>query len=184
MAKTKNYKKEDILQFLTTIEEKMMSGKELSEALEEKGVFAKNEEGKIDCRFLNFTRAITRMLGDDSLEIIKQGNKPSLYRLAITQDEALSRLENYKQVRKSTTPKEEVVKVEEKEENVIISCARKIVDYYDNREKYTLKEVDKLLEFIQTSGFNCKAAIEFVLNTRKEDLMKREQELSTKYLGN
>ena len=66
MAKTKNYKKEDILQFLTTIEEKVMSGKELSEALEEKGVFPKNEEGKIDCRFLNFTRTITRMLGDDS----------------------------------------------------------------------------------------------------------------------
>lgn len=181
MAKTKNYKKEDILQFLTTIEEKMMSGKELSEALEEKGVFAKNEEGKTDCRFVNFTRTITRMLGDDSLEMIKQGNKPSLYRLAITQDEALSRLENYKQVRKPTTPKEEVVK---KEENTIISCARKIVDYYDNRENYTLKEVDKLLEFIQTSGFNYKTAIEFVLNTRKEDLMKREQELSMKYLGN
>lgn len=183
MAKTKNYKKEDILQFLTIIEEKMMSGKELSEALEEKGVFAKNEEGKADCRFPNFTRTITRMLGDDSLEIIRQGNKPSLYRLAITQDEALSRLENYKQVRKST-PKGEVVKVEEKEENVIISCARKIVDYYDNHENYTLKEVDKLLEFIQTSGFNFKTAIEFVLNTRKEDLLKREQELSTKYLGN
>lgn len=184
MAKTKNYKKEDILQFLTIIEEKMMSGKELSEALEEKGVFAKNEEGRADCRFPNFTRTITRMLGDDSLEIIRHGNKPSLYRLAITQDEALSRLENYKKVRKSTTPKEEVMRVEEKEENVIISCARKIVDYYDNRENYTLKEVDKLLEFIQTSGFNSKTAIEFVLNTRKEDLMKREQELSTKYLGN
>ena len=184
MAKTKNYKKEDILQFLTTIGDKMMSGKELSEALEEKGVFAKNEEGKIDCRFINFTRTITRMLGDDSLEVKRLGKAPSLYRLAITQDEALSRLENYKQVRKSTTPKEEVAKVEKKEENVIISCARKIVDYYDNRENYTLKEVDKLLEFIQTSGFNYKTAIEFVLNTRKEDLMKREQELSTKYLGN
>lgn len=185
MAKTKNYKKEDILQFLTIINEKTMSGKELSEALEEKGVFAKNEEGKLDCRFLNFTRTITRMLGDDSLETIKRGNKPSLYRLAITQDEALTRLEDYQRVRKSTTPKEEeMVKVEEKEENVIISCARKIVDYYDNHENYTLKEVDKLLEFIQTSGFNYKTAIEFVLNTRKEDLMKREQELSTKYLGN
>ena len=183
MAKSKIYTKEDILQFLTILEDNKMSGKELTQALVKDGVItAKLEEGKVDCRFTNFMRAVVKMLGKDAV-IITRG-VPNSYRLAITQDEAHTRLENYKKGRKSTTPKEEVVKVEEKGENTIISCARKIVDFYDNRKSYSLEKVDKLLEFIQTSGFNYKTAIEFVLNTRKEDLMKREQELSMKYLGN
>ena len=183
MAKSKIYTKEDILQFLTILGDKNMSGKELTPALVENGVItAKPKEGKVDYRLTNFMRAVIKMLGEDAM-IITRG-VPNSYRLAITQEEAQTRLESYIQGRRTrtTTPKEEKVeKVEE--ENMIISCARKIVDFYDNRKNYSLEKVDKLLEFIQTSGFNYKTAIEFVLNTRKEDLMKREQELSTKYLG-
>lgn len=182
MAKSKIYTKEDILQFLTILGDKNMSGKELTQALVKDGVItAKLKEGKEDCRFTNFMRAVIKMLGKDAI-IITRG-VPNSYCLAITQDEAQTRLESYVKGRKTTTPKEEVVKKVE-EENTIISCARKIVDFYDNRKSYSLEKVDKLLEFIQTSGFNYKTAIEFVLNTRKEDLMKREQELSMKYLGN
>lgn len=184
MVKSKIYTKEDILQFLTILGDNKMSGKELTQALVKDGVItAKRKEGKVDCRFTNFMRAVIKMLGEDAM-IITRG-VPNSYCLAITQDEAQTRLESYVKGRKTrtTTPKEEVVKKVE-EENTIISCARKIVDFYDNRKSYSLEKVDKLLEFIQTSGFNYKTAIEFVLNTRKEDLMKREQELSMKYLGN
>lgn len=188
MAKSKIYSKGDILQFLTVLGDKEMSGKELTQALVKNGVItAELKAGKIDCRFTNFMRAVNKMLGKDAT-IITRG-VPNSYRLAITQDEARTRLESYVESRrtKTTTPKEkkkkEVVKVEEKGENTIISCARKIVDYYDNRKSYSLEKVDKLLGFIQTSGFNAKSAIEFVLRTRKEDIEKREQELSMKYLG-
>lgn len=184
MAKSKIYTKEDILQFLTILGDKNMSGKELTPALVENGVItAKPKEGKVDCRLTNFMRAVIKMLGEDAMIITR--SVPNSYRLAITQEEAQTRLESYIQGRKTktTTPKEEKVERVEEGENIIISCARKIVDFYDNRKNYSLEKVDKLLEFIQTSGFSYKTAIEFVLNTRKEDLMKREQELSTKYLG-
>lgn len=187
MIKSKIYTKEDILQFLTILGDNKMSGKELTQALVKDGVItAKLKEGKVDCRFTNFMRAVIKMLGKDAV-IITRG-VPNSYCLAITQDEAQSRLESYVQARRTrkTTPKEEeVVKVEEKEEeNKVVSSARKFVDYCDNRKNYTLKEIEELLKLMKTSGFNYKSAIEFVLETEKEDFMNRLQKLRVEYLGN
>ena len=188
MIKSKIYTKEDILQFLTILEDNKMSGKELTQALVKDGVItAKLKEGKVDCRLTNFMRAVVKMLGKDAI-IITRG-VPNSYCLAITQDEAQSRLESYVQARRTrkTTPKEEeVVKVEEKEEeNKVVSSARKFVDYCDNRKNYnyTLKEIGELLKFMKTSGFNYKSAIEFVLETEKEDFMNELQKLRVEYLG-
>lgn len=190
MAKSRIYRKEDILRFLTILGTEEKSGKELTHLLVKDGVItAELKEGKIDYRLTNFMRAVKKMIGKDAI-IITRG-VPNNYSLAITQEEALSRLESYVQARrtKTTTPKEKVVKVEEEkvedgEEKKIVSCARKFVEYCDNRNNYTLKEAGELLRYFKTNGFNYKAVIEFVLDTQIEDLMRRVQKLRMEYLGN